>query len=391
MAEYNGKNTQLKQIGSNDILHPETNVEQVLGLQEFVGDFATHEEVKTSVNAGIQTSKEYAEDLKKSILGEDITEAFDTLREVEVWIGEHGTQASELMSGLQVVEEKLEDVDSVRDELDGLQSRLKDVKDGLDSDVSDLNDKIDGVQGDLRGVQTALEDRLDSLESDYATKEYVDGKVDDLKNKLLGEDNGDGDFKSFKEVQTWVDEHETDVETKLGNINDKITGVQTELNNFKTEVSNTYVTKTDHTNDITGVQTELKEIIDGLGDTYVTITNHTNDIAGVQAETTDLLKKLKLDILGDDLTTTFDTLKEVQDWVDAHEGQAANLVTGLQNLETRVDGLQTRVENLEKRDEFNKTEYEATIKGLQDSLKGLQQWVEDHFNVNVYAIGVQTD
>lgn len=387
MAEYNGKNTQLKQIGSNDILHPETNVEQVLGLQEFVGDFATHEEVETSVNAGIQTSKEYAEDLKKSILGEDITEAFDTLREVEVWIGEHGTQASELMSGLQAVEEKLEDVDSVRDELDGLQERLEGVQSELNNNVSDLNDKIDGVQGDLRGVQTALEGRLDELEGiDYATKEYVGTQVSELRDELLGEDNGDGDFKSFKEVQTWVDEHETDVETKLGDINDKITGVQKELNDFKTEVSNTYATKYE----LEGVQTELKEIIESLGDTYVTITNHNNDIAGVQAETVELLSKLKSDILGD-ATEAFDTLKEVEDWIGEHGTQATALVTGLQNLETRVDGLQTRIENLENRDEFDKEAYETTIKGLQDSLAGLQAWVEEHFNVNVYAVGVQTD
>lgn len=389
MAEYTGKNTQLKLINSDVILHPETNVDQVLGLQSFVDefDFATREEVTTKVNDGIQTSKEYAEDLKKSILGENLSESFDTLKEVEVWIGQHGTQASELISGLQAVEEKLEDVDSVRVELDGLQERLEGVQSELNNNVSDINDKIDGVQGDLRGVQTALEGRLDSLESDYATKEYVDGKVDDLKDELLGEDNGDGDFKSFKEVQTWVDGHETDIETKLGNINDKITGVQTELNNFKTEVSNTYATQ----DDLEGVQTELKGLIDDLGDIYVTIEDHENDIAGVQAETTDLLKKLKLDILGDDLTTTFDTLKEVQDWVDAHEGQAANLVTGLQNLETRVDGLETRIETLERRDEFDKDAYEKTIKGLQDSLAGLQAWVEKHFDVNVCAVGVQTD
>ena len=41
--------------------------------------------------------------------------------------------------------------------------------------------------------------------------------------------------------------------------------------------------------------------------------------------------KIKEDLLGDDLTTTFDTLKAVQDWVDEHGEAAADLTEGLAN------------------------------------------------------------
>lgn len=54
---------------------------------------------------------------------------------------------------------------------------------------------------------------------------------------------------------------------------------------------------------------------------------------------------IKSDLLGDDLTTTFDTLKAVQDWVDEHGEAAADLTEGLANetkareeADTALDG-----------------------------------------------------
>ena len=62
--------------------------------------------------------------------------------------------------------------------------------------------------------------------------------------------------------------------------------------------------------------------------------------------------EIKSDLLGDDLTTTFDTLKAVQDWVDTHGEQATELATALAN-ETKAreeadTGFETRVKALEE-------------------------------------------
>lgn len=91
---------------------------------KFRTDEIAFEEFKTTNTAAIATAKSeaiadaktYADNLKKAILGEGVTEAFDTLKEVEDWINAHNTSGSSpsVVSSIQALEAKVgTDVDKV--------------------------------------------------------------------------------------------------------------------------------------------------------------------------------------------------------------------------------------------------------------------------------------
>ena len=72
--------------------------------------------IATAKSEAIADAKTYADNLKKDILGEGVTEAFDTLKEVEDWINAHNTSGSSpsVVSSIQALEAKVgTDVDKV--------------------------------------------------------------------------------------------------------------------------------------------------------------------------------------------------------------------------------------------------------------------------------------
>lgn len=72
--------------------------------------------IATAKSEAIADAKTYADNLKKVILGEGVTEAFDTLKEVEDWINAHNTSGSSpsVVSSIQALETKVgTDVDKV--------------------------------------------------------------------------------------------------------------------------------------------------------------------------------------------------------------------------------------------------------------------------------------
>lgn len=72
--------------------------------------------IATAKSEAIADAKTYADNLKKAILGEGVTEAFDTLKEVEDWINAHNTSGSSpsVVSSIQALEAKVgTDVDKV--------------------------------------------------------------------------------------------------------------------------------------------------------------------------------------------------------------------------------------------------------------------------------------
>jgi hypothetical protein len=70
-----------------------------------------------------------------------------------------------------------------------------------------------------------------------------------------------------------------------------------------------------------------KAYADGLAVNY----DEAGAAATAEANAKDYADEIKAALLGDDLTTTFDTLKAVQDWVDEHGEAAADLTEGLAN------------------------------------------------------------
>lgn len=72
--------------------------------------------IATAKSEAIADAKTYADNLKNAILGEGVTEAFDTLKEVEDWINAHNTSGSSpsVVSSIQALEAKVgTDVDKV--------------------------------------------------------------------------------------------------------------------------------------------------------------------------------------------------------------------------------------------------------------------------------------
>jgi len=72
--------------------------------------------IATAKSEAIADAKTYADNLKNAILGEGVTEAFDTLKEVEDWINAHNTSGGSpsVVSSIQALEAKVgTDVDKV--------------------------------------------------------------------------------------------------------------------------------------------------------------------------------------------------------------------------------------------------------------------------------------
>ena len=100
-------------------------------------------------------------------------------------------------------------------------------------------------------------------------------------------------------------------------------------------LDNTYATDAELKEVKEGLEGAIADI-NGLAATHVTKDEFTAEQAARIAAEAKALKdakdytdEVKAALLGDDLTTTFDTLKAVQDWVDEHGEQATNLTNAL--------------------------------------------------------------
>ena len=121
----------------------------------------------------------------------------------------------------------------------------------------------------------------------------------------------------------------------------KIAGVQSEMyskikgvqNQFNTEITNV-------NNKIIGVQNEMYTKITGVQNQFNTeITNvrkgTEQDLKGLQTELKNYTDKAKRDILGG-ATDAFDTLIEVEDWINTHGHQYSDLIKDLNSIRNRI-------------------------------------------------------
>ena len=76
------QNVQLSDLTTGQVIYPETTISQVKDLESTINGLATKQDV---------------EDVKVEILGDDLTETFDTLKAVQDWADEHGTEYAELV------------------------------------------------------------------------------------------------------------------------------------------------------------------------------------------------------------------------------------------------------------------------------------------------------
>ena len=124
-------------------------------------------------------------------------------------------------------------------------------------------------------------------------------------------------------------------------VNNGIQGVQTSLETVKSEINSK----------ISGVQSDIDALVQ----------KHDADIDGVQRH----IEQVRKDLLGDELDTTFDTLKAVQDWANKHGTEYAELVKTVGD---------------------NKTELDGKISGVQGQLTGVQTAIENKHKSDVEGV-----
>lgn len=81
-------------------------------------EFAAEQAARIAAeNKALQNAKDYTDEVKAALLGDNLTETFDTLKAVQDWVDEHGEKATELTSALatETAERKAADAKEVTD------------------------------------------------------------------------------------------------------------------------------------------------------------------------------------------------------------------------------------------------------------------------------------
>ncbi|MCM1217712.1 MAG: hypothetical protein NC548_24735 [Lachnospiraceae bacterium] len=330
---------------------------QIQSLTDRVdSDWDKHEKdiqgVQTQLITGLQT-------LKVDILGDELTDTFDTLKAVQDWADKHGSEYINLVEDLSGVQTELEGVQSA------LESSINETNENLSEINGELSDKITGVQTELYGVQNNLKQSIKDLET--KVNDGVQSSLEEIYTKI-GED--EGKHKSDVEgLQQEIDDLTSSLNTKEGNINTRIgnletkhgqeiAGVQTQLSDEVGKLTSRFVSDEDkHQKDIDGIQSritsevevltqridsdcsKLEDEIAGVQNILTqTITNfetrfdsdekkHDEDIEGIQNQITEGLQTLKNQLLGStELDETLDTIVEISTWIQGHQGEYEDLL-----------------------------------------------------------------
>ena len=145
---------------------------------------------KAAEAQALADAKAYADDLKDSILGEDISETFDTLKEIQTWIEGDGVNATELSGAIAAEAKARADEDS---RLEGLIDANADaiaalnVADGKVANAAyadKANSLTDAAKEEVKAVKVDNAAHADSADNatqlggvaadQYATKAYAD-------------------------------------------------------------------------------------------------------------------------------------------------------------------------------------------------------------------------
>lgn len=254
----------------------------------------------------IYATKEYIDDVKKSILGSDaLNESYDTLQEVAEWIENHSGEASELISDINEVKEWGKNgfstgfghfqhnettvttsyvVKSVNGKTANTYPRtiapatqttagvmsatdkanldrvVEEIENKADLDeITQVNQNLNELQQNISQVYTSLKDDFDAL---------------------LNEENLNDSFDSLKEVDTWIKSHEGETLNIIQDINNLNTKVESIPSYNRAFVASLSINEnTENTLTIRGTTWGRN----GSGYTNVTIKAATNEKAGVMS------------------------------------------------------------------------------------------------------------
>ena len=202
--------------------------------------------------------------------------------------------------------------------------------------ITYVDGEIDKVEGTLAGVKATADKAAVKTEVETA----LAGKVDVVEGKSLV------DNTEIARLATLVNYDDTAIKADIKDNADAIDAIKADYLKAadKTELSNAISAEASRAD-----AAEKKALADAkvYADGLVSAEASRADAAIEAAENAAkaYANGIKSDLLGDDLTTTFDTLKAVQDWVDEHGEAAADLTEGLANetkareeADTALDG-----------------------------------------------------
>lgn len=237
---------------------------------------------KAAEAQALADAKEYADDLKDSILGEGISETFDTLKEIQTWIEGDGVNATELSGAIAAEAKTRGEEDSRLEDLIEANANAIAALNAADGKVANAayadkaNSLTDAAKAEVKDVKVDNAAHADSADNaaqlggvaaaDYATKAYADqAEADAIASANANTAEVIKNYYTKSEADTaFMDSAETD-----GAIDAKITALN---------LATTY--------EPIGAETRAKAYADGLAGNYATAAQGAKADSALQEITT---------------------------------------------------------------------------------------------------------
>lgn len=190
---------------------PENNT--VVGMieaanEDIAENLAKIDAINNSGTGILAQAKAYTDTVKNNILGEGISETYDTLVEIQEWIEGDGVNATELTSAIAAEAKNREDAD------DALGTRIDGVKTTAEAAMPKSG-------GTFTGVVTLKQDPANALEA--ATKQYVDAQRDVASNAAATAQSKADSAYALAETKTTLAEVEAAIDDAGHALNSDLT------------------------------------------------------------------------------------------------------------------------------------------------------------------------
>lgn len=130
-----------------------TNADQLGGVA--ADNYALKSYVDTAESDAVAAAKAYTDEVKAGILGEGLSETFDTLKEIEDWINGPGVNATELTTAIAAETKAREDADvEIDGRLDDLEALVGENGKVSNAEVADVaNSLSDSAKAEVKAVK----------------------------------------------------------------------------------------------------------------------------------------------------------------------------------------------------------------------------------------------
>lgn len=228
--------------------------------------------------------------------------------------------------------------------------------DGHDADIKELEDAIAELTGGESGAGS-IASQLDTLKTEL--QGYTDDAVAVEKGRAEGAESIlEGKINTLEQK---VEANETDIESKFTTLNSTVAGHTTTLGEHSTSITN-----------LQGAIDSVEETLQGNIDAT---DKRIDDLLGADTEPTTIraiaedAASKKVDAVIDGAPESFNTLKEIADWINNDETGAASISATVGVHEQKITQLQTDVSGLQ-----------TTVETHGTDISGLKSTVQDHGN-----------